>query len=157
MLEFGLPSRVRGDHGTENVHVAEYMLAKRGLNRGSYITGRSVHNQRIERLWAEVNRVITKHFKELFIAMEDDGVLSELNEIDLFALQYVFLPRIRKCVRSFVDQWNDHSLSTVHGCTPLQLWQAGMIHSTLEEDNSNIENPEEYGMEDENTLITSLN
>lgn len=43
---FAIPSRVRGDHGVENLLVAAYMEEVMGALRGSYIWGRRVYAQR---------------------------------------------------------------------------------------------------------------
>ena len=48
--------RVRSDKGGENVLVADFMLQHplRGPDTGCYISGCSVHTQRIERFWRDL-------------------------------------------------------------------------------------------------------
>jgi len=41
VISHGIPRRVRGDHGTENLEVAAWMEEHFGVERGSYIWGRS--------------------------------------------------------------------------------------------------------------------
>ena len=122
----GLPEKVRSDLGGENTEVWRFMVDQHA-STSCVVTGSSTHNERIERLWRDVFRCVGILFYETFQTLEIDQQLDVLNEVDLFCLHYVFLPRINQALQSFIESWNNHPISSAGNHTPNQLFIQGAI------------------------------
>jgi hypothetical protein len=132
------------------------MLHKYGVATNPVITGRSIHNQRIERMWKDVFTYVLQYFYNLFYYMESHELLDPVNELHLFALQYVYIPRINRALDSFLLQWNNHPMSSEGNRSPLQTWTAGFYefaesNYTVVRDilDINTTNFEHYGIDDD--------
>jgi len=154
---FYWPRRVRPDQGMENIGVARLMLRKFGAPSIPFLTGLSVHNQRIERLWKDVVSYNVQHFRDLFSFMEENEYLDPLSEVDLFALHKIYTPRINKAIVDFKAYWNNHKIRTAGTFSPIQLWCNGLIMNSEDDtviDNIDLNNfnPNDYGVDDNDRI-----
>lgn len=104
-----------------------YVRHERIKHRGSHIAGRSSLNQRIKRLWRDVFRCVCALYYSLFHLLEDSGLLSPTDDVDLFFLLYVFLSRINRALQEYSEACNHHPMRTAHNWSPDQLWYYSSI------------------------------
>ena len=104
----GVPRKVLGDHGIENLFVA---AARRFLTRfnidskNSFKYGKSISNQRTEGLWSSLRRICTNFWINFFRDLVEIGRFSNTNNI-----LYCFGELIEKDLNCFKNSWNNHRI-----------------------------------------------
>ena len=82
------------------------------------------------------------NYAEVFRSLETEGKLDALNEVDLYCLHFVYLPRICKSLSEFQETWNNHQLSSEGSKTPYQLFFEGIsfqLEADTEHSNAAVE------------------
>ena len=120
--KYGRPLKIRTGLGGENVNIWRDMLCARGEAWKPVLVGKSVHNQHIERHNRALNEQVLSIFCSEFYQLEDAGLLDINNDLDIFCLHLVYLPKIRKVFQEFVAAHNSHRISTEKNRTAEQLF-----------------------------------
>lgn len=90
----GCPSKLRGDMGTENGHVAQMQEILSG--KDSFLYGKSMHNQRIESFWSILRKECTQFWIDELSTLKENGSFTR-DFIDRNLVQFCFTKLVQVC------------------------------------------------------------
>lgn len=93
-----------------------------------------------ERFWRDVYEAVSATYVSVFNELENQSALDPLNDVDMFCLHYIFLPRINASLHSFQLAWNNHPLSTENNRSPIEIYTFDSLGSSLFQENGNSMN-----------------
>ncbi|KAJ6575999.1 hypothetical protein DFH09DRAFT_1246525 [Mycena vulgaris] len=132
------------------------MEEHRGLERGSYIWGRSVHNTRIERLWYDVTHGFGFKWKQFFIDLEVHHDLNPSLPAHIWLLHHLFLDSVNQDAQEWAAAWNSHHLQIrgERGRSPRDMFMFSMLQDgprgleySAQPIEEAVEDPSTYGID----------
>lgn len=110
-----MPTILRSDKGSENVLIGslQVCLRKKHVDKlageKSYITGKSVRNQRIESFWGRMRQHSMDFYIQFFKCMQSKN-LFDGSRLHILCLQYCFAFLIKQDLKLTKDLWNTHHI-----------------------------------------------
>ena len=110
-----LPSVIRSDRGTENIHVEDLQKTLRAFHSDefsnkAFLYGKSSANQRIESWWRILRQQSMGFYINLFKDLVSQGILDTRNDLHIHALRFCFWDIIEEDLERTAIQWNTHRL-----------------------------------------------
>ncbi|KAJ7754330.1 hypothetical protein DFH07DRAFT_868568 [Mycena maculata] len=127
-----------------------------GVERGSYIWGRSVNNTHIERLWYDVTHGFGFKWKSFFLDLEVNHGLNPSIDVHIWLLHHLFLHCINDDAQEWAESWNSHDLQIRGERTrsPRDIFLFSMIQDGprgleqfIEPPSEPLEDPSTYGID----------
>jgi hypothetical protein len=87
------------------------------------ISIRFIHNVHIECLWVDVQKDYLESFRQVFIHLENQGLLDMSNQAHQLCLLLVYQPRIQAMLDRAKNAWNHHQIRTAHYRTPITIFE----------------------------------
>ncbi|KAF8182195.1 hypothetical protein K438DRAFT_1600950 [Mycena galopus ATCC 62051] len=75
------------------------------------------------RLWRDVRKDTLEAYRQIFMYLEEHGLLDMENSIQRSCLYLVFQPRIQASLNRTRDAWNHHKIRTAGNKTPIAIFE----------------------------------
>uniref|UniRef100_A0A914WCW5 Integrase catalytic domain-containing protein n=1 Tax=Plectus sambesii TaxID=2011161 RepID=A0A914WCW5_9BILA len=117
--KYGLWDQVIADGGREFYlvhHIQEYLTTLRIKDDGElsdrppYRQVTSMQNNRVERLWQEVNEMVGYPLKAAYIALGNAGIIDLANDVHKFTCSYIGCILAKFLMQRCMDIWNHHNI-----------------------------------------------
>ncbi|KAF8170871.1 hypothetical protein K438DRAFT_1982432 [Mycena galopus ATCC 62051] len=77
----------------------------------------------MERLWRDVRKDTLEAYRQIFMYLEEHGLLDMENSIQRSCLYLIFQPRIQASLNHTRDAWNHHKIHTAGNKTPIAIFE----------------------------------
>jgi hypothetical protein len=114
-----------------------------------------VHNTRVERIWPEINKLVSQSWLELFQLLEDEEGLTMACVGHPWLLHFLFLRDINGDLQAFQQTFNNHPNRSTSFGSPIETYIAGLAQYGDRHNQDFASDDGGLGLEEENARLAT--